>query len=203
MLHLHANDPTPPTSGRLVRWARLYDPCVHLLALGQDRAIRRMTVELAHVMPGHTVVDVGCGTGDLTLAAKAQAGAKGRVSGIDAAPEMIEVARRKAARRGADVDFRVGLIEAIPFPDHSVDVVLSSLMMHHLPGDLKRAGLAEIYRVLKLGGRIFIVDFARELKSMNLQALMREASFTQIEAGTVRIRLIGYVGGRAGNHSLS
>jgi demethylmenaquinone methyltransferase/2-methoxy-6-polyprenyl-1,4-benzoquinol methylase/phosphoethanolamine N-methyltransferase len=80
------------------------------------------------------------------------------VFGTDASPKMIEVARRKAAKAGVDVTFQVDLIENITFPDNHIDVVLSSFMMHHLPDDLKRAGLAEIYRVLKPGGRILIVD---------------------------------------------
>jgi ubiquinone/menaquinone biosynthesis C-methylase UbiE len=71
------------------------------------------------------------------------------------------VARRKAVREQLDIDFRVTGIEALPIPDASVDVAFSSLMMHHLPGDLKRTGLAEVRRVLKPGGRLVIVDFGK------------------------------------------
>ena len=54
------------------------------------------------------------------------------------------------------------MIEQLPFPDQTFDVVLSTLMMHHLPASLKRQGLAEIARVLKPGGRLVIADFKRK-----------------------------------------
>lgn len=57
---------------------------------------------------------------------------------------MIEVANEKSAKARLDIDFRVALIEAIPFPDHCFNLLTSSLMLHHLPDDLKRKGLAEI-----------------------------------------------------------
>jgi len=87
------------------------------------------------------------------------AGPAGETCGIDPAPEMVELARRKAAQAGVTVRFEVGVIEALPYPPDHFDVVLSSLMLHHLPDELKRRGLAEIHRVLKPAGRLLAVDF--------------------------------------------
>ena len=165
MRHLHgamghaAGGSAPETQGRLVPWARHYDLFVKVLTLGQMGVVRRKTVELAGIRPGDRVLDVGCGTGDLTLVAAARAGAQGEVVGIDASPEMIEVARQKTPQ-GTSARFEIALIERIPFPDNYFDVVLSSLMLHHLPGDLKQRGLAEVRRVLKPGGRVLIVDMS-------------------------------------------
>ena len=146
---------------------------------------RRWTLDLAAVARGHCVLDVGCGTGTLTMALKAQAGTAGEVHGIDAAPEMIQEADRKAAEKELDIRYHVGLIEDMPFPDGKFDVVLSSLMLHHLPTDLKRRGIAEISRVLKPGGRLVAVDIDPPL-SGNLRTLeeaMRAGGFTGIRRG--------------------
>ena len=135
-------DSAPATRGAVIRWAGHYDQVVSLLTLGRRAQLRKMTIALARIQPGDRVLEVGCGTGDLAIAACAPAGPRGSVSGIDAGPEMIAVARAKAARAGVAVDFRVEPIEALTYPDATFDIVLSSLMMHHLPDDLKRQGLA-------------------------------------------------------------
>ncbi|MEP7136785.1 MAG: methyltransferase domain-containing protein [Chloroflexota bacterium] len=167
MSHFHSHTIEQPaqTQGRLIRWAPYYDLFTNLLTLGQSSRLRKLTVDHALIKPGDTVLDVGCGTGDVTIPAKVRAGKDGKVYGIDPAPEMIAVARSKAARKGLDIDFRIAVIESLPFPDASIDVVTSSLMMHHLPDDLKVRGLAEIYRVLKPGGRLLVFDFMRPTKS--------------------------------------
>jgi ubiquinone/menaquinone biosynthesis C-methylase UbiE len=163
----------PQTKGRTITWAWLYDYVVGFLTLGREQTMRRMTVDLAQLQPGESVLDVGCGTGALTRLAKARVGESGRVYGIDAAPQMIAVARHKAARNNLAIDFQVGLIEQLAFPDDSFDVVLSSLMMHHLPEELKRQGLAEIARVLKPGGRLLVLDFQRRQTQSNQSWIRR------------------------------
>lgn len=163
--HPHSTEQPAQTQGRLIRWAPYYDFTVNLITFGQSWRLRKMSIDHALIMSGDSVLDVGCGTGGVTLPAKIRAGKDGKVYGIDPAPEMIAVARSKAARKGLDIDFRIGVIESLPFPDASMDVVTSSLMIHHLPDDLKMRGLTEIYRVLKPGGRLLVFDFMRPTKS--------------------------------------
>jgi len=211
--HPHSHEPAPQTSGRTIRWAQHYDSLVKLMLLGRDKTLRRMTAEMAGIRPGDSVLEVGCGTGELAIAAKALAGASGQVHGIDAAPEMIAVARSKVAQAGIDITFRLEPIEALSFADDSFDVVLSSLMMHHLPSDLKRRGLAEIYRVLKPGGHVFILDMKRpiglhdrlasatllhqasEMGVQEVLPIMKDIGFVNVQSGDTRFRLLGFVRG--------
>jgi len=212
------HDEAPQTKGRTIRWwARFYDAASWLMSLGRAPEIRRMTLEMAALRPGESVLDVGCGTGSLALAAKELAGSEGSVRGIDASPEMIEQARGKAAKRGAPVDFRVAPIEELPFAEGEFDCVLSSFMLHHLPDEVKRAGLAEVRRVLKPGGRFLAVDFGSTSRSVtghllsilghshahgaSLEALapvLAEAGFTEVETGVTQYRSVAYLRGKAG-----
>jgi ubiquinone/menaquinone biosynthesis C-methylase UbiE len=139
--------------------ARHYDLLAWLLTLGRERALRERLVELARLAPGEIVLDVGCGTGSLAVVAKGRVGPAGRVTGIDASPEMIAQARTKAARAGLDIRFDIARAEALPLPDGSVDVVLSTLMLHHLPAKVRERFAGEIRRVLKPTGRVLAVDF--------------------------------------------
>ena len=205
--HEHTN---LQTAGRVIHWARLYDASAWLL-----KPVRKMTIEMAGLRVGDKVLDIGCGTGDLTIAAKLQAGPTGEVYGIDAAPEMIEVARYKAARKKVDITFKDGLIENIPFPDNMFDMVLSSLMMHHLPDELKEKGIAEIYRVLKPGGRFFCIDLnppdtlmfrilftivpSHNMEQLNLGKcvpIMEKVNFKAIEMGRTKYRMLAFVRGQ-------
>ncbi len=125
----------------------------------QWRELRQKTITLANLQAGEQVLDVGCGTGTLVLEAARHIGKAGRVVGIDPSKQQIARARSKAARHKLPVDFQIGVIEQLPFPDQTFDVVLSTLMMHHLPAPLKHQGLSEIARVLEPGGRLIIADF--------------------------------------------
>jgi demethylmenaquinone methyltransferase/2-methoxy-6-polyprenyl-1,4-benzoquinol methylase/phosphoethanolamine N-methyltransferase len=170
----------------------LYDVMGWVHFLGRERRFREWTVRLAGVRPGDAVLDVGCGTGNLAMAAKARAGAEGDVRGIDGAPEMVEVARRKAAAAKLGVEYEVAVVENMPFADATFDIVLSSLMLHHLPGDLKRQGIAEIARVLKPGGRLVAVDLdLRVLKNLGIvEEAMKAEGFTEIHRGETPFRTL-------------
>ncbi len=165
--HPHTHENPAQTEGRMIRWAAFYDAFTNILTFGHIGMLRTMTVDLSQLKPGETILDVGCGTGGVTIPAKQRVGRSGQAAGIDPAPEMIAVARKKAARAELEIDFRVGVIESLPYPDASFDVVTSSLMMHHLPHEVQVKGLAEIRRVLKPGGRIFIADMLRLSKSLH------------------------------------
>ena len=202
------------TEGRTIHRANWYDTIVNLITLGHANKIRQMTVELAGIQPGQAVLDVGCGTGDLTLAAKKAVGQDGSVTGIDAAAEMIEVATNKANKQQLVIDFQVAPIEKLPFPDNSFDVVINSLVMHHLPAQVKKDGLAEIYRVLRPGGTFFILDFAPmpnkidRIRSLHfghgsgqgnsifdLVPLVEKYGFESVSAGSTPVRMFGYLRG--------
>ncbi len=193
------------TRGLVMNWGWRYDLTVWFvdtfMLRGKLRELRARALDLAGLQEGEVVLDVGCGTGTLALAAKDRVGGTGRVVGVDPGPRQLARARAKAARRGVNVEFQLGVIERLDFPDRSFDVVLSSLMMHHLPDDLKRRGLAELARTLKTGGRLVIVDFKRperhagratrfgagESGMQDLPALMQAAGSTQLETGEVRL----------------
>jgi demethylmenaquinone methyltransferase/2-methoxy-6-polyprenyl-1,4-benzoquinol methylase/phosphoethanolamine N-methyltransferase len=149
----------PKTTGIVLHSARGYDLFTRIISFGRDKATREKLLELAAPAPGEEVLDVGCGTGTLAIAAKQRVGA-GQVRGIDASMEMIQVAKEKAGKHGTDIDFQIALIEAIPFPGASFDLVMSTLMIHHLPDSLQEKGFREIRRVLKPGGRFAVLDFA-------------------------------------------
>ena len=202
----------PETKGRVIHWARWYDLGSKLLSFGRDKAIRAKALELAAIQPGEKVLDVGCGTGTLAIAASQAAG---EVHGIDPSPEMIELAEKKAARGGRNVRFQAGVIEALPYPDGEFDLVLSTLMLHHLPDDVKRKGFTEVLRVLKPGGRFLAVDFGSSTDSFlghllallghrhghvnaeNLATTLRESGFGEVEAGSTGIDAMCFFRGKA------
>ncbi|MFH1054628.1 MAG: class I SAM-dependent methyltransferase [Candidatus Altiarchaeota archaeon] len=210
---------TPKTKGVIIKWANMYDSfnSLFLRLIGEKMSTAEAAIEKVELSAGIKVLDVGCGTGTLTIAAKHKVGPSGEVHGVDASPQMIGVAKEKAIKVGLDVAFQVGVVEGLTFPDSYFDIVLSCLMIHHLPGDeLKQKAFTEIYRVLKPGGNIFIADFEppknvrgrlivafllghtmehndiRELPSM-----LEKAGFTHIETGQTKNRILSFVRGVA------
>lgn len=149
--------PAPETRGVTIdALAPVYDAMCWMMGMGPS--FRRRTVALAQLRPGERVLDVGCGTGVLTRFAAEAVGTDGIAIGIDPGPAMISAAILEAARWRSRAAFALGVVERMEFADGRFDVVLSSFMLHHLPADLKRDGLAEMWRVLKPGGRLVLAD---------------------------------------------
>jgi len=115
---------------------------------------RRKQISLINLREGEKVLDVGCGTGALSILAKLSVGEAGEVEGIDIAPKMITKAQKKARESNLKISFRTASIDELPYPDEFFDVVISSMMFHHLPVKIKKKGLKEIYRALTKEGRV-------------------------------------------------
>ena len=207
---------TLDTDGQTIPWAGFYDRLVRIVSLGKADRLRSEIANKAPYKTGDSVLDVGCGTGDQALIAKQAVGASGKVVGIDASPKMIQIALSKAGRMNLDITFQVDLIEQIPFEDDHFDVVMNSLVMHHLPDELKIRAIDEIHRVLKPGGKVYFVDMeslaegsfmerfqdlmihlhgGREALKDNVQQLaplLQKGGFTDISTGRVN-RQLAYI----------
>ena len=138
----------------------------------------------------------------MAITARMKAPPTAEIHGADASPKMIDRAREHATKAGVNVDFRTGLVEAIDFPDNSIDVILSNFMVHHLPDHLKVEAFAEIYRVLKPGGRLQVVEFEppkkpvsrfflglilkgmMDINTREIPPLLKQAGFTDVMLGS-------------------
>jgi ubiquinone/menaquinone biosynthesis C-methylase UbiE len=192
------------SAGAVLHSAFRYDLHIWLLTLGREWAFREKLVRLARIESGESVLDVGCGTGTLAIAAKRHVGPTGMAFGIDASPEMLARASKKAWKAGVEVVFKSAYAQALPFPDSQFDAVLSTLMLHHLPPDARDQCAIEMRRVLKPGGRVLAVDFAastwqrRGLLSRfhrhghvdlhAIKAVLRKAGLNIIESGALGYR---------------
>jgi len=152
-------EPAPHTRGRtLDHAASVYDVLAPVMTLGQEGRYRKVAIRLLDLRGDENVLDVGCGTGVLTRQiAQRLNGAHACAVGLDAAPKMIRVARRRAEALPR-VRFDVGVAESLAYEDASFDCAVSTFFFHHIDAELKRRSLAELRRVLKPGGRLVIVD---------------------------------------------
>ena len=148
-------------AGIILHAAARYDFLLWLLTLGRETAFREKMLRFAALQPGESVLDIGCGTGTLAIAAKRRVGAAGAVSGVDASSEMLARAEKKARRLWVEVSFKNGSAQSLPFSATQFDVVLSTMMLHHLPKSSRWEMAGEVRRVLKPGGRVLVIDFGR------------------------------------------
>lgn len=176
----------------------LYDPLqrwVFRESIFKGEMVRRASIE-----EGHTVLDLGCGTGTLTiLIKKLHPGAE--VVGLDGDPEVLEVASSKAARAGLTITFDQGMAFELPYLVGAFDRVLSSLMFHHLATENKYRAMREVLRVLRPAGEFHLADIGKphnalmslislivgrlEKATDNVRGLLpkmlRDAGFDQVE----------------------
>jgi demethylmenaquinone methyltransferase / 2-methoxy-6-polyprenyl-1,4-benzoquinol methylase len=143
----------PPSEVRAMfdRISPVYDVMNHAMTAGLDRRWRRLAAETV-VRPGDAVLDACCGTGDLAIAAER---AGGRVTGLDFSEQMLVRARGKSD----SVEWVLGDVTALPFDDASFDAVTVGFGIRNVP-DLE-AGLAELARVVRPGGRVACLEITR------------------------------------------
>jgi ubiquinone/menaquinone biosynthesis C-methylase UbiE len=159
-----------------------YDP---FLKWGmREEAFKRHLIQQAQIQPGMRVLDLGCGTGTLTILIK-QTHMEADIVGLDGDPTVLEIAHSKADLAGVKIILDQGMAFELPYPDNSFDRVLSSLMIHHLTTENKQRAMREIYRVLRPAGELHIVDFG---KPLSLYARLMALIMGRLEEAADNIR---------------
>ncbi|MGE2722197.1 class I SAM-dependent methyltransferase [Mycolicibacterium celeriflavum] len=175
------------------------------------RAAYRTLIDQADLKSGMSVLEVGCGTGNLVIGAKhAHPGVE--ITGCDPDPRALARAERKA-RGLTGITFDRGYAQRLPYADESFDRVLSSMMWHHLDDDVKCVAADELFRVLRPGGELHLVDIGGEVSSDDgvlarrmlrsshaagnlddaIPRRLRAAGFECDQVATRRVRLFGHV----------
>ena len=153
----------PECKQRLVNWvfdkvAPRYDLGNDIMSLGMHNRWKRRLVDMAEIQPGHSVLDLACGTGDTTFMI-ARIASRGEVVGADINPTMMAVAEEKRPPDTSHVRFVEAPGAALPFPDASFDLVTCTYAGRGFPD--WPAVLAEVHRLLRPGGRFYNLDFGR------------------------------------------
>lgn len=192
-----------PAAGRDA-YLPFYDVLTISLGVG---AIHRNLIRQAGIGAGQRVLEIGCGTGNLTLRT-ARTHPDAEVLGTDPDPLALARAERKIRGRKG-IRFERAYAQDLPYADGSADRVLSALMLHHLDDETKTATVAEVTRVLRPGGSLHIADFTGEIHGMHgflsrrmrraghvaddIPSFLRAAGLEAIAVSTRRHRVIGGV----------
>jgi len=180
----------------------LYDVFGKLM--GSEAAHRQLVVQ-ADIEPTHHVLDIGCGTGNLTLLVK-RLHPRADVVGLDPDPKALARARRKGEERGFAVRFDRGFSDELPYAEASFDRVFSAFMLHHLALDVKEKTLREVRRVLRSGGVFYALDFdgthgiiahlfhhAHLADQQRIPGLMQAVGFAEVTELAPRDTILGRV----------
>jgi len=133
---------------------------VLLAIVGLGGPLTERVIEGAHIQDGERVLDVGCGTATLLIAAKSRS-PLAQLVGVDPDERALAIAREKIAQHQVEVEVVQAGAEHLPFPTSSFDLVMSTLVFHHLPTEIKQRAMQEIFRVLTPGGRFLLADFGK------------------------------------------
>jgi len=180
--------------------------------VARESAFKPKLVEQARIEKGHRVLDLGCGTATLTILIK-KTQPHAEIIGLDADPQILEIAKFKVVNAGLDIAFDYGTAIELPYSDNSFDRVFSSMVFHHLTRGSKARALKEVFRVLKSRGELHVADLGKpqnalmRLPSMifgrleenldNVKGLLpemlRNAGFVQVEETSNYMTLFGTV----------
>jgi len=127
---------------------------------GFGKSLKKRVVGLLDIQGNEKVLDVGVGTGTL-LIELGKSYSNLELVGIDPDPEVLEIAEEKLARFNIEAQLIRAYAQELPFQDSSFDLAVSTLTFHHLKTDIKKKATAEIYRILKSGGRFLLADFGK------------------------------------------
>ena len=141
--------------------ASRYDVMNDLMSMGIHRLWKRYTIDCSGVRAGHKVLDIAGGTGDLTLRFSRLVGSTGQVILADINDSMLKVGRDKLANKGVvgNVKFAQANAESLPFADNTFDCITIAFGLRNVTD--KDAALKSMYRVLKPGGRLLILEFSK------------------------------------------
>ncbi len=131
-----------------------------LAVVGLGTPLTERVIERAHIQDGEHLLDVGCGTATLLIVVKSRY-PSAPVVGVDTDERALAIARKKIAQYQLEVEVMQARAEHLSFPTSSFDLVMSTLVFHHLPTEIKQQAMQEIYRVLTPGGRFLLTDLGK------------------------------------------
>jgi ubiquinone/menaquinone biosynthesis C-methylase UbiE len=176
---VHSRSHAAVSRGHALGLPRLYHFLAEFFFFGRRRATFESLVAAVGIEPAQRVLDLGCGTGYFVRLIALAVGPTGQAVGLDPSTSMIDYARCKAVGLN-NCEFQIGSAEALDFPSAQFDIVVSTLVMHHPPEDLRVRALQEMRRVLRPGGHILVAEAQNPCHGPGWRLLARMHGFDRI-----------------------